>query len=43
MAYHCILFLKEECDGCGACEYAPAAFDEENPFDIEYDDIYDEV
>lgn len=20
MAYSCLLFLKEECDGCGACQ-----------------------
>ena len=19
MAFHCVLFLKEECDGCGRC------------------------
>lgn len=38
MAYRCILFLKEECDGCGACEAAPCEDGEENPFDIEYDD-----
>lgn len=20
MAFHCMLYLKEECDGCGMCE-----------------------
>lgn len=23
MAFGCMLYLKEECDGCGACQAAP--------------------
>ena len=37
MAFSCILYLKAECDGCGACD-VPSERDDDNPFDIEYDD-----
>ena len=48
MAFSCVLSLKEECDGCGACEDTghagyrrlAAAFrwEDDDPFTIEYDD-----
>lgn len=33
MAFSCVLYLKEECDGCGACLYdeRPGPFDFEEP------------
>lgn len=41
MAFTCILSLKNECDGCGACDeryYDAFDDDEYDPFEIEYDD-----
>lgn len=39
MAFSCVMYLKAECDGCGECErYYDAFDDDDNPFDIEYDD-----
>lgn len=38
MAYRCILHLKNECDGCGACEERFPDEEEYDPFEIDYDD-----
>ena len=52
MAYTCRIGIKNECDGCGACEWPafgrrePLPFDDDdyNPFYSEdsYDPFYDE-
>ena len=42
MAFGCVMWLKSECDGCGACEEPGAfseAFDRRKPF--AFDDEYD--
>lgn len=40
MAFYCKLYLKSECDGCGACMGVLEDDDEDegNPFDIDYND-----
>lgn len=42
MAFPCRIWLKSECDGCGACMSSPdETEDEEDPF-LDYDRDYDE-
>lgn len=42
MAFSCVLRLKEECDGCGACEDRWNRYEDDPyayaPFETEYDD-----
>ena len=38
MAFSCILHLKDECDGCGACEERFKDAEDDDPFEIDYDD-----
>ena len=43
MAYRCILWLKNECDGCGACEEDIPFFPRRGREDMDgpYDPFYD--
>lgn len=47
MAFSCVLYLKEECDGCGACLYdeRPGPYGARRargPFDFEEGPLFEE-